>query len=368
MPKTKITYSQVGDNYDTKDPIKIHAQKAAADTGVNLAKRGFEEVSSSRGESAFVWKQGETLMATVIEGLGTKTLVADHTRKITGKTYYDVVAHDTVAYIINDLISVGAKPLTIHAYWAVEDNSWLEDTVRMNDLISGWKTACDISGASWGGGETATDKGIIVPESIDLAGSAVGIIGPESRYITDKNLTSGDRIIFVKSNGINASGISLARAIAKKVDGGYGAKLLDGTLYGEAVLTKCNIYAQLVEELLDANVSIHYMNYISGHGMRKIMRARGEFAYIVENLFEPQEVFRFIQEHAGLDEKDMYETYNMGQDYVIFVPEDDVKKTLSIIEKNKFKGMDAGYIEKGERQVILKSKNITYSGKTFNLR
>ena len=136
---SKITYSQVGDNYDTKDPIKKLAQSAAKNTAKNLTNVGFSEITDTRGESAFVWQQGNILMASTIEGLGTKNLVADETRKITSKTYYDIIGHDTVATIINDLVTVGAKPLVIHAYWAIEDNAWLQDKKRMADLISGWK-------------------------------------------------------------------------------------------------------------------------------------------------------------------------------------------------------------------------------------
>ncbi|MEK7092756.1 MAG: AIR synthase related protein [Patescibacteria group bacterium] len=131
--KKTITYSQVGDNYETKDPIKKLAQASARKTGKNLMQHGFEEIEDSRGESAYVWSLGSArdkkapMLASAIEGLGTKNLIADDTRKITGKTYYDIIGHDTVATIINDLISVGASPLVVHAYWAVEDNSWLAD-------------------------------------------------------------------------------------------------------------------------------------------------------------------------------------------------------------------------------------------------
>lgn len=367
MNKSKITYSQVGDDYNTKDPIKKLAQAAATSTAKNL-KNDFKEVNESRGESAYVWKQGHIYMASVIEGLGTKNLVADATRKITGKTYYDIIANDTIAYIINDLITVGAKPLVIHAYWAIEDNSWLDDQKRMEDLISGWKNACDLSGASWGGGETATDKGVIEKNTIDLAGSAVGIIEGEERLITDKKLRSGDRILLIKSTGINASGISLARAIAKRIPEGYATKLADGTFFGEAILTRCNIYAKLIQELLDNDIDIHYVSYISGHGLRKIMRARQNFTYVVEKLFEPQEVFKFIQRHAGIDDYEMYQTYNMGQDYAIFLPPQDVQKALDIVKENGFESLDAGYLEEGERKVIIKPKNIIFEGKTLDLR
>ena len=131
----KISYSNVGDNYETKDPIKKMAQKASLKTAKNLKKNGFPEITDSRGESAYVWQQGDILMAAVVEGLGTKNLVADETAKITGKTYYDVIGYDTVATIINDLITVGAKPLVNLAYWAIEDNSWLQNQKRTKERL-----------------------------------------------------------------------------------------------------------------------------------------------------------------------------------------------------------------------------------------
>ena len=367
MSKSKITYSQVGDNYDTKDPIKKLAQNSALQTGKNL-NNGFEEVIESRGESAYVWKQGDIYMASTIEGLGTKNLVADLMRKITNKTYYDIIGHDTVATIINDLITVGATPKVIHAYWAIEDNSWLADTQRMSDLISGWTDACNLANVSWGGGETPTQKDIIKSETVDLGGSAVGIIPSEQRLITGKKLTSGDRILLLKSNGINANGLSLARAVAKNLVDGYATKMDNGILYGEGILTKTNIYAKLVENLLDEGLNIHYISNITGHGLRKIMRANQEFTYVVEKLFDPQEVFLFIQKHANLDDYEMYQTYNMGQDYAIFLPQSDIQKAESIISQNGFEGLDAGYLKEGERKVVIQPKNIIFEGKSLDLR
>ena len=369
-----ITYSQVGDNYETKDPIKKLAQSAAVKTGINIKKHGFEEVSDSRGESAFVWSFGKAqdknsvLMASVIEGLGTKNLMADAMRKVTGKSYYNIVAHDTVASIINDLVTVGAQPLVIQAYWAIENNDWLQDDKRMKDFIAGWKEACDLSGVTWGGGETPTLKGIIEPNTIDVAGSAVGVIKSEKRLLTDKKLQVGDRIVFLKSSGINANGLSLARAVASKLPKGYAGKLPDGTMYGEALLTKTNIYATLIQNLLDANIDIHYISNVTGHGLRKVMRARHNFTYVIENIFEPQEIFLFIKKHANLDDYEMYQTYNMGMDYAIFLPKIHVEKTKSIIKKCGFGSIDAGYVKKGERQVVIQPKGITYKGETLSIR
>lgn len=363
----KITYSDVGDNYDTKDPIKILAQTSAKQTAQNLKKHGFEEIADSRGESAYVWKQGKIYMATVTEQLGTKNLVADETRKITGKTYYDIIGHDTIATIINDLASCGAQPLVVSAYWAIENNDWLADTERMNDLIKGWKSACDLAGASWGGGETPTLKGIIEPNTVALGGSAIGIIADRKNYINDTKLQAGDRILLLKSNGINANGLSLARAIAKKLPKGYSTKIKN-EIYGEAILTKTNIYAMLIQDLLQNGIDVHYISNITGHGFRKIMRARQNLTYTIERLFDPQELFLFMQKHAGLSDYEMYDEFNMGMDYAIFLPEKDVLNAQKIVKQNKFESIDAGYAETGKRQVIIKPKKIVFKGESLQVR
>ena len=363
----KITYRQVGDNYDTKDPIKKIAQAFARQTIIK-DKSGFREISDTRGESAFVFKQGQTLLASVVEGLGTKNLVADEMRKITGKSYYDVIGHDTVATIINDLITVGAKPRVVHAYWAVEDNSWLQDKKRLKDFIIGWRDACKYSMATWGGGETPTLKGIVEKGTVDLGGSAIGVISPKSRLITDNKLKKGDRILLLKSNGINCNGLSLARAVAKKLPKGYKTRLSNGKTYGESLLTKTNIYAKLIQDLLGAKIDIHYISNITGHGLRKIMRARGKFTYILEKVFEPKEIFKFIQKQANLSDYEIYETLNMGQDYAIFLPKKDVKKTQAIVRKNGFSSIDAGYVKAGPCQVIIKPKNIVFKSGSLDLR
>jgi phosphoribosylformylglycinamidine cyclo-ligase len=368
MKHSKITYSQVGDNYATKDPVKKLAQTAAQATAVNLKKHGFAEIADTRGESAYVWKQGKVLMASVIEGLGTKNLVADAMRQITGKTYYDVIAYDTVATIINDLITVGATPLVIHAYWAVENNDWLADRKRMADFIRGWKKACDDAGVSWGGGETPTLKGIINPGTIELGGSAVGIIGAAKNLITDENLKTGDAIILVRSSGINANGLSLARAVAGKLPLGYKTKLPDGSLYGEAILQKTHIYAGLIQALQKAGVNIHYISNITGHGLRKVMRAKGKFSYIIEKIFAPQPLFHFIREKAELSDYDMYGTFNMGMDYAVFVAPKDSARVIKLIGDNGFAAMVSGHITDGPKQVIIKPKNIIFDSATLDLR
>ena len=356
MPVRKITYSQVGDNYDTKDPVKKLTQKSASETAVNLRKHGFREISETRGESAFVWEQNGTLMASVIEGLGTKNLIAD---KMEVK-YYENIGHDTVATIINDLISVGATPLVIHAYWAIEDNSWLQEEERMKFFIKGWKDACDISNVTWGGGETPTLKGIIVPGTIDLGGSAVGFIKSKNRLITDRKLQIGDRILLLKSSGMNCNGLSLARAVVEMFPNDKN--------FIKSILTKTHIYSALLEKLFEEGVDIHYISNITGHGFRKIMRARQNYKYLIEEMFKPQDVFSYIQKKANLSDYEMYQTFNMGMDFAIFLPEKEIKKAQRIVKSVGFESIDAGVVQKGEKQVIIKPKNIVFKAETMDLR
>jgi len=366
MMSRKLTYSQTGDNYDLKDPVKKLAQKFAKTTGINLRNKGFHELPQTRGESAYVWKQGNVFMAFVVEGLGTKNLIADEIKE--DKNYYQAIAHDTVATIINDLVSVGANPLVLNAYWAIPDNSWLNNKKRIKDLIVGWKKACDAAGVVWGGGETATLNGIIQAGAIDLGGAAVGIINSKKRLLVDTNLKEGDRIVLLKSTGLNANGASLIIAMAKRLPQGYETKLKNGKSLGKEVLKKSNIYSNLINRLLESEIRLHYISNITGHGIRKVMRSKRNFAYIIEKIIDSPELFKFVQENLRLSDYEMYQTFNMGMDYALFVDSKDVEEALRIIKKEGFSGIDAGYIKKGKRQVIIKPKNLVFSGDTLDVR
>src|SRR3990167_3130289 len=151
---TTLSYEQAGVNYDLIDPLKVAAQRAAAATGVYLVAHGFSEVKASRGESAYVVDVGPFYIASIVECLGSKALVADEMHALTGKSYYDGIAQDTIAMAINDLITVGATPLVVQAYWAAGGSDWFADAQRAEALVAGWKRACDICHVAWGGGET----------------------------------------------------------------------------------------------------------------------------------------------------------------------------------------------------------------------
>lgn len=141
----KMTYAGVGVDYEAMDPFKRLAQLAGRETAKNILRLGFSEVEMSRGESAYLMDAGDHYVAHVEEGLGTKDLVADAMYMATAKSYYDRIAQCTVAMIVNDMITLGALPLSVAMHLAVGVSSWFSDGNRCDDLIDGWKKACDLA-------------------------------------------------------------------------------------------------------------------------------------------------------------------------------------------------------------------------------
>lgn len=364
----KLTYKSSGVDYKVMDPLKKMAQRKGAQTDKNIFGTGFSVVKESKGESAAVIEQKDSYLAFVQEGLGTKNVVADAMYAITGKTYYGAIAQDTVAMIVNDLITVGARPLEVLAYWAAGDSKWFGNKKRMRDLVRGWKKACDMSGTAWIGGETPTLSGIISPETIDLGGSATGVIYPKSRLILGNRLQTGDAIILVESSGIHANGLSLARSLITQLAKGYQTKIPGGRMFGEALLDPTTIYAKLTQELFDKKIDIHYMVNITGHGWRKIMRSTKRLTYRITVVPPIPPVLQFIAEQTKQSKKELYGNLNMGAGFAIFVPQKDVQQVLKISKKHKIKAYAAGVVEKGPRRVIIAPLSIVFEGESLNLR
>jgi phosphoribosylformylglycinamidine cyclo-ligase len=364
-----MTYAATGVDYDAMDPFKRLAQLAGQLTRTNLDRFGFAEVAMSRGESAYLIETPEWYLAHVEEGLGTKNLVADAMYEATGKSYYDHVAQDCVAMITNDMITLGALPLSVAMHLAVGDSKWFDDVQRSQDLIKGWTKACDLSRCAWGGGETPTLKDIILPGTVVLSGSAMGVIRPKTRLITPFGIEHNDAIVLLESSGIHANGLTLARKIANKLPDGYLTKLADGRTYGETLLDPTHIYVGFVEDCLKAGVDIHYAVNITGHGWRKLMRATEDFTYIIEELPKELPIFPFLQDHGPISDKEAFGNLNMGAGFALYVRAVDVDKVLNLARTYPFGAMEAGCIRMGlERKVVIKPKFLTFKGESLGVR
>jgi phosphoribosylformylglycinamidine cyclo-ligase len=363
-----LTYEQAGVNYDLIDPLKVAAQRAAAATGVQLAAHGFSEVAASRGESAYVVDVGPFYLASIVECLGSKALVADEMARLSGRSYYDGIAQDTIAMAINDLITVGATPLVVQAYWAAGGSDWFADASRAQALVAGWQRACEACGVAWGGGETPALAGIVEAGRIDLAASCTGLIQPKERLSVGDRLGPGDAIVLVASSGIHANGLSLARKLAERLPQGYLTEIEPGLSFGEALLAPTVLYSPLTEGLYKAGVAPHYCANITGHGWRKLLRHPSALRYRIHAVPKVPAVLRYIQQQAGQDDREAYSTLNMGAGFALFVAAADVARTLDVAARLGYEALHAGHVEAGPKELLIEPLGLHFGDADLQLR
>lgn len=364
-----MTYAGSGVDYGALDPFKRRAQLAGRSTADAIRRLGVSEVEMSRGESAYLVETPDGYLAHVEEGLGTKNLVADAMyRLVPTRSYYDHIAQDTVAMIVNDMVTLGALPVAVAMHLAAGSSGWFADDRRTGDLVDGWRKACQLARCAWGGGETPTLSGIVESTTVALAGSAIGMVKPKGRLIRS-NIQHGDAIVLFESSGIHANGLTLARAVADRAPNGYLTPLRDGRPYGAALLDPTHIYVGVIEDCLNRGVDIHYAVNVTGHGWRKLMRATDLFSYIVDRVPAPQPVFEFIQEIGGVDDSEAYGNFNMGAGFAIYVPQGDVPTVLDVAQAFPFAALHAGHVERSiVKRVVITPKRLEYSADTLGVR
>ncbi len=363
-----LSYEQAGVRYELIDPLKVAAQRAAAATAAHLAGHGFAEIAASRGESAYVVDVGPFHLASIVECLGSKVLVADAMKELTGRCHYAAVAQDTIAMAVNDLVTVGATPLVVQAYWAAGGSEWFEDRERAEALVAGWKAACDRCRVAWGGGETPALAGIVEAGRIDLAASCTGIVQPKERLSLGERLGPGDAIVLLASSGIHANGLSLARKLAERLPRGYLTEVAPGVGYGEALLAPTTLYSPVTEALWAAGVRVHYAANITGHGWRKLLRHPGRFTYRLHTVPPVPPVLSFIAREAGHDAADAYGTLNMGAGFALFLPADQAAAAVSVAVDCGVPAWVAGAVEAGPKRLMVEPLGLQFDADAMILR
>ncbi len=342
-----LSYRQAGVDYARIDPLKVDAQRAAAATAAQLAPHGAVEVAASRGESAYVVDVGPFYLATIVECLGSKALVADEMAALTGRSWYGGIAQDTIAMAVNDLITVGATPLVVQAYWAAGGSEWFADADRAAALVAGWRSACEACGVAWGGGETPALAGIVEAGRIDLAASCTGLIQPKQRLSLGDRLGPGDAIVLLDSSGIHANGLSLARKLVERLPDGWLTEVAPGVSYGQALLAPTLLYSPVTEALWAAGIVPHYCANITGHGWRKLLRHPARLHYRIDSLPPVPPVLAFIQRHAAMSDREAYSTLNMGAGFALFVAAGDAERTVAVAREQGIGARIAGTVEAG---------------------
>ncbi|HID25122.1 MAG TPA: phosphoribosylformylglycinamidine cyclo-ligase [Thermoplasmata archaeon] len=291
------------------------------------------------GHYAGLVEFGEYALVLCTDGVGSKIKIANELRK------WDTIGMDCIAMNVNDTICVGAEPIAFVDYLAIDD----PDPTITTEIGKGLANGAQQANVSIVGGETATLPEII--NGFDLAGTCLGYVKKE-KIVSGEKITEGDILVGLSSSGMHSNGYTLARKVVEENGYSYSDPFPDG-LYkgktiGEVMLTPTRIYVKEILTLLK-EVDVHGFAHITGGGMRNLLRLKKEVAFVLDNLFESQPIFSFLQERGNIESKEMYQTFNMGTGFIVIVPENEEKRTVSILKKYSDAEIKVvGHVEKGK--------------------
>ena len=288
----------------------------------------------------------EPTLVSGTDGCGTKVKLAMVMDK------HDTIGIDAVAMCVNDIACAGGEPLFFLDYIACGKNY----PEKIAEIVSGVAEGCVQAGAALIGGETAEHPGLMQEDEYDLAGFAVGIIDKKD-LITGEAVTPGDVLVGIASSGVHSNGFSLVRKVfemTKESLDTYYEEL--GTTLGEALLAPTKIYVKALKAVKEAGVRIHGCSHITGGGFYENvprMLKEGTRAVIEKNSYEVPPIFKLLAEKGNIEEKMMYNTYNMGLGMVLAVSPEDVDRTMEAVRSAGETPYVVGRVEAGEKGVDL---------------
>ena len=280
------------------------------------------------------------------DGVGTKLKLAFLMDK------HDTIGIDCVAMCVNDIACAGGEPLFFLDYIACGKNY----PEKIAAIVSGVAEGCKQSDAALIGGETAEHPGLMPEDEYDLAGGAVGVVD-EKDIITGADVKAGDVLIGMASSGVHSNGFSLVRKIfemTKESLDTYYDEL--GKTLGEALLAPTRIYVKALRSVKEAGVRIKACSHITGGGFYENvprMLPEGKQAVIRKDSYEVPSIFKLMAKKGQVEEKMMYNTYNMGLGMVLAVDPADVDKTMEAIKAAGETPYVVGEIKDGEKGVTL---------------
>lgn len=280
------------------------------------------------------------------DGVGTKLKLAFLMDK------HDTVGIDCVAMSVNDVICCGAKPLFFLDYIACGKNY----PEKIADIVGGIAEGCVQSGCELIGGETAEMPGFYPIDEYDLAGFAVGIVD-RSKVIDRKSMKEGDIMIALKSSGVHSNGFSLVRKVfdIENCDLKTPVEELGGKSLGETLLTPTKIYVKSMVALFD-EITVKGVSHITGGGFYENMPRSipdGLGVRIKKSDIKVLPIFKLIQKVGEIDERDMFNTFNMGVGMSVVVAKEDAERALEILRANGEEAYIIGEIVKSEDKVTL---------------
>jgi phosphoribosylformylglycinamidine cyclo-ligase len=358
-----VQYSEFVD-YSKLDPVK-KAAISKFTPYLDAPKRiGVRILPETIGESAVALElpNSDYYLAFNVEGLGTKNIIADKMfldKRGKGVKYFENIGLDNVAMSTNDLSSIGADPFVYGDILSTHKSDWFSSDEKTNSLFEGFRKACEKLGMALPCGETPSLVGIIQPGALDLAGASIGLINPKKNLTVGQNMKAGDKIFGLASSGVHSNGISFIRKTLESLPEGYFTELPSGKIVGEEVLTPTTLYSKVLVDLV-SSTQINYMQPITGHGWKKIMRNRKRLSYEIDFVPEKPELFSFLQEKAGISDAEAYYTLNMGVGYVLMAPKESAEMIFRICKKHNIVVWELGEVKDGEKCVKIKPKNVVF--------
>lgn len=292
------------------------------------------------GHFANVIRIDENLgIALSADGVGTKILIAEKLDR------FDTIGVDCVAMNVNDVICVGAEPLAMLDYLAVE----VADPKREAEIGVGLRRGAELAGIEIPGGELA-QLGEVV-RGFDIAGACFGRVMVD-QIIAGEAITPGDVIIGLPSNGLHANGYMLARGalegipLEQDLEGRFGRPL------GEVLLEPTEIYVKPVLELLRSEVGVHGLAHITSKGFGNLLRLAGDVGYEIDDPLPVPPIFKLIQERGSVSDDEMREVFNLGCGFCCVVAEHAEEAALSILRPHYPKARRIGHATDNPGQVV----------------
>lgn len=328
MKNKEFTYEEAGVSIDkAKKAHKLIGE--LIEKTYKFRKGKFGEVAGEYGHYAGLIRIGPDLcLALHVDGVGTKVLVSQLMNK------YDTVGIDLVAMHANDLICMGAEPVALEDYLAVEE----ADPELIAEIMKGIVAGAEIAQMAVIGGETATMpdviKGEVKGKGYDLSAMSVGIV-KISDIITGEKIEPSDIIIGLESSGIHSNGLTLARKALLDL----GNLTIDDTIpggqvkVGEELIRPTKIYSREILEIIK-KIEVHGLAHITGGAFSKLDRLSfGKIGFNVNNLPDPPQIFKTIQSITKISDYEMYRTFNMGIAFCIITDESNYSEIETICQK-----------------------------------
>ena len=290
----------------------------------------------------------EPVLLSGTDGCGTKVKLAIIMDK------HDTIGIDAVAMCVNDIACAGGEPLFFLDYIACGKNY----PEKIADIVKGVAEGCLQSEAALIGGETAEHPGLMPEEDYDLAGFAVGVCD-KKEMITGEKLEAGDVLIGMASTGVHSNGFSLVRKVFEKEMNKEGLNTYYDSLgktLGEALLAPTRIYVKALKNIKKSGVTVKACSHITGGGFYENvprMLKDGVRAVIHKDSYLIPPIFPMMQQKGEIDEKIMYNTFNMGIGMVVAVAEEDVRAAMAAMKAAGDTPYIIGSIEAGEKGVTL---------------